>query len=111
MQPSAYPTQMYNSATQPSNTDRIASYGEVGEIPNAMFTQFMSMFEAENSPNPHDVAIAITDLINTPCGKRPSRIVVGTSFGADIINDATAPVQNETVKALGLAHLNTVKCS
>ena len=111
VQPSAYPTQMYSSAAQPADTGRVAEYGAIGEIPAAMFKQFMSMFESADSPNPHDVAEAIVRLINAPKGQRPARTVVGTSFGADTVNDATAPVQAGTVKALGLDYLDTVKAA
>lgn len=111
VQPSAYPTHMYGSAAQPNDTECVASYGDVGEIPGAMFSQFMAMFESADAPNLHDVAVAIEQLIDTPNGERPARTVVGTSFGADAINDATAPVQAGTVKALGLDHLDIVKAS
>jgi len=109
VQPSAYPTQMYGSAAQPADVARVAEYGAIGEIPAAMFKQFMSMFESADSPNPHDVAEAIVRLIDAPKGNRPARTVVGTSFGADTVNDATAPVQAGTVEALGLDHLDTLK--
>ncbi len=109
VQPSSYPTQMYGSASQPADTARVTEYGKVGEIPGAMFQNFMTMFEASDAPNPHDVGEAISALIDTPKGQRPARTVVGTSFGADTLNDATAPVQAGTVKAIGLDHLETVK--
>ncbi len=108
VQPSAYPTLMYSSASNPTDTDRVAEYGEIGEIPATMFGQFMEMFESADAPNPHDIAETILALIDTPIGTRPSRIVVGTSFGADSLNDATAPVQAATVQSLGLDHLETV---
>lgn len=108
VQPSAYPTQMYVSAAQPADTARAAEYGEVGEIPGAMFEHFTTLFSGSDAPKPHDIAEAITKLIATPKGGRPARTVVGTSFGADSLNDATAPVQAGTVKALGLDHLETV---
>ena len=111
VQPSAYPTQMYSSAAQPADVERVAEYGAIGEIPAAMFKQFMSMFESADSPNPHDVAEAVVRLIDAPKGQRPARTVVGTSFGADTVNDATAPVQAGTVKALGLDYLDTVKAA
>lgn len=111
VQPSAYPTQMYGSATQPADVARVAEYGEVGEIPGAMFQQFTSLFESADAPNPHDIADAITTLIETPKGQRPARTVVGTSFGADTVNDATAPVQSGAVNALGLDHLEIVKAA
>lgn len=108
VQPSAYPTQMYGSAAQPADTARVAEYGEVGEVPGAIFQQIMSMFESSDAPNPHDIAEAIAALIDTPKGTRPARTVVGASFGADTLNDATAPVQAGAVRGLGLEHLETV---
>ena len=42
-------------------------------------------------------------------GDRPVRTVVGVSYGADTLNDATEPVQASTVEALGLAHLTTIR--
>ena len=77
----------------------------MGEIPGAMFQQFTTMFSASDAPNPHDVAEAIATLVVTPKGDRPARTVVGASFGADTLNDATAPVQAGVVEALGLSHL------
>ena len=108
VQPSAYPTQMYASATQPADAARAAEYGAVQEIPGAMFEHLTGTFSAPGAPNPHDIAEAIAKLIATPKGARPARTVVGGSFGADTLNDATAPVQAGAVEALGLNHLATV---
>ncbi len=108
VQPSVYPTQLYATMTQPADTERVAEYGTVGEIPDAMFQQFNTMFSATDAPDPHDIAEAIAKLIVTPKGDRPARTVVGASFGADTLNDATEPVQASTVEALGLGHLATV---
>ena len=108
VQPSAYPTQMYGSAAQPVDAGRVAEYGEVGKIPGAMFQHFMTLFESSDAPNPQDVAEAISALIDAPKGTRPARTVVGMSFGADTLNAATAPVQAEVIKGLGLDHLETV---
>ena len=108
VQPSVYPTQLYATMTQPADTERVAEYGTVGEIPDAMFQQFNTMFSATDAPDPHDIAEAIAKLIVTPKGDRPARTVVGASFGADTLNDATEPVQASMVEALGLGHLATV---
>lgn len=109
IQPSAYPTQMYASAAQPEDAARADSYGEIGAIPGAMFEQFMTMLSGSDAPNPQDIADAVLDLVGKPAGARPARVVVGASFGADAVNDATAPVQAETVKALGLGHLGATR--
>ena len=105
VQPSAYPTPMYANVQQPADTDRVAAYGAVGEIPGAMFKHFMTTFQAPDAPNPHDVAEAIAKLVALPKGSRPARTVVGAAFGADTVNQQTAPVQVHVVDALGLGHL------
>ena len=87
---------------------RVAEYGSVGEIPDAMFRQFDSMLSAPGAPDPHDIAEAIAKLVVIPKGDRPARTVVGASYGADTLNDATEPVQTSTVEAFGLGHLATV---
>lgn len=109
IQPSAYPTQMYGSSIQPADLARIADYGDVGRIPEAMFESFMAMFEGEDAPNPQDVAQAIDVLVKTPAGQRPQRVVVGNSFGADVANNAIEPLQAQAVAALGLDHLEQLK--
>jgi NAD(P)-dependent dehydrogenase (short-subunit alcohol dehydrogenase family) len=109
VQPSAYPTDMYGSAQHPSDVDCVESYGDVGQIPSAMFDSFMAMFESTDAPNPHDVAEAIVGLIDTPKGERSARTVVGNSFGADVVNEAVTPVQRTVIGALGLTHLDAIK--
>ncbi len=108
VQPSAYPTSMYASALQPADAVRVAGYGEIGQIPGAMFQHFASVFQGPDAPNPHDVAEAIAGLIDTPKGMRAARTIVGAPFGADAVNEHTAPVQAHAVEALGLGHLARV---
>src|SRR5258706_10101404 len=90
---------MYKTFHPPADTDRVAAYGAVGEIPGAMFKQFMTTFQAPDAPNPHDVAGAIVKLLAQPKGSRPARTVVGQPFGADTVNGQTAPVQAHVVEA------------
>jgi len=105
VQPSAYPTNMYASIQTPAGADVTAAYGEVGQIPGALFKTFMSMFEGENAPKPHDIAEAVAKLVGQPKGSRAARTVVGSAFGADEINRDVAPVQRQVVEGLGLGHL------
>lgn len=106
VQPSAFPTSMYASAQQPSDLNRVAEYGEVADIPTAMLGHFMETFAGDDAPVPDDVATGIASLVAQAQGQRPPRLVVGASFGADAINDATAPVQQQTIDALGLGQLS-----
>lgn len=108
IQPSAYPTQMYSSAIMPEDLDRTERYGEIGKIPAAMFNQFTEIFESPEGPNPHDVAETILNVIESPVGERPLRAVVGTSFGAEKINNATYPIQRKCLEDLGLDFLDTL---
>jgi NADP-dependent 3-hydroxy acid dehydrogenase YdfG len=105
VQPSAYPTNMYASIQTPAGADVMASYGEVGQIPGAMFKTFMSMFQGENAPKPHDIAEAVMKLVGQPKGSRAARTVLGSPFGADQINSDVAPIQTQVVEGLGLGRL------
>jgi NAD(P)-dependent dehydrogenase (short-subunit alcohol dehydrogenase family) len=108
VQPSAYPTNFFTDIQTPADTEVTKSYGEVGQIADAMFTSFASRFESEDAPNPHDVAEAVARLVGQSKGSRAVRTVVGEAFGADKANDDVAPVQAKAVEALGLSHLEKV---
>ena len=105
VQPSGYPTNLFASVQTPAGTDVTKSYGEVGQIPDAMFKTFMSMFEGTDAPNLHDVADAIAKLVAQSRGSRATRTVVGAAFGSGKANEAIAPVQAKAVEALGLSRL------
>jgi len=109
IQPSAYPSTLYANCHQPADLDCVSEYGDIGKIPKAMFSYFMGMYESDSSPNQHEVAQAILKLAYTPKGDRPIRTVVGTSYGADLLNEITAPVQSEAVDDLGLSHLQLIR--
>jgi NAD(P)-dependent dehydrogenase (short-subunit alcohol dehydrogenase family) len=108
VQPGPFLTNFYTSIQTPADTDVTKSYGEVGEIPDAMFKSVMSMFEGKGAPNPHDVAEAVARLVGQPKGSRAARTVVGAAFGSDKANEDVAPVQAKVVDALGLSHLETI---
>jgi NADP-dependent 3-hydroxy acid dehydrogenase YdfG len=108
VQPSAYPTNFLSSMQTPAGTEVTKSYGEVGEIPDAMVKTLMSTLEGKDAPNPHDVGEAVAKLVAQPKGSRPARTVVGAAFGSDKANDDVAPVQAKVVEALGLSHLEKV---
>jgi NADP-dependent 3-hydroxy acid dehydrogenase YdfG len=105
VQPSAYPTNMYATMQQPADAARVAEYGDVAQIPGQMFKAFREMFASANAPDPQDVATAIAKLIDTPMGFRPARVVVGQAFGADAVNEAVAPIQEQIIETLGLGAL------
>src|SRR6266704_1692902 len=108
VQPSGYPTNFFANLQTPAGTEVTKSYGEVGQIPDAMFKNFISMFEGKEAPNPHDVAEAVARLVGQSKGSRATRTVVGAAYGSDKANDDIAPVQAKVVEALGLSHLEKI---
>jgi NAD(P)-dependent dehydrogenase (short-subunit alcohol dehydrogenase family) len=108
VQPGPYPTNFFTGSQTPARTEVAESYGEVGRIPDALFTSLASTFEGEDAPNPHDVAEAIVELVGQAKGSRPVRSVVGAPFGSDKANEDVAPVQAKVVETLGLSHLEKV---
>jgi short-subunit dehydrogenase len=105
VQPSAYPTNMYATMQQPADAARVADYGDIAQIPGKMFEAFREMFASANAPDPRDVAATIAGLIAAPKSARPPRIVVGQAFGADAVNEAVAPIQQQVIETLGLGSL------
>jgi NADP-dependent 3-hydroxy acid dehydrogenase YdfG len=108
VQPSAYPTSFFAGIQTPADTVVAKSYGEIGEIPNAMVKTFTAMFAGKDAPNPHDVAEAVAKLVGQPKGSRAARTVVGAAFGSDKANQDVAPVQAKVVEFLGLSHLEKI---
>ena len=105
VQPSAYPTPLFGKLQLPEDAARIAEYGDVADIPQAMFKQFEAMFAAPSAPDPAEVAKAIARLVDAPKRERPARTVVGAAFGADVVNRTSAAVQSEVIHGLGLDRL------
>jgi NADP-dependent 3-hydroxy acid dehydrogenase YdfG len=109
VQPSAYPTNMYAAAQQPADEELRTTYGEVAEVPGKILKTFVTLFQGENGPNPQDVATAIDQIVSTPAGNRPDRVVVGLPFGSDAVNKAVAPIQRGVIDSLGLGDLAKLK--
>ena len=105
VQPGAYPTSLYASIQRPADGDITKAYGEVGQIPDAIYTSFTSMLQGKDAPKPDDIAEAVAKLVGQAKGSRATRTVVGTPYGADKINADIAPVQKAVVDGLGLGHL------
>ena len=108
VQPSAYPTNFFTSIQTPAGTEVTKSYGEVGQIPDAMFKAFVSTFEGKDAPNPHDIGEAVAKLVGQSKGSRATRTVVGAAFGSDKANEDIATVQAKVVEYLGLSHLEKI---
>jgi NADP-dependent 3-hydroxy acid dehydrogenase YdfG len=108
LQPSAYPTGLYGHVNA-SDNGREKEYGSVANASSGFVEFIQGVFGGEKAPNPHDVANAIVEIIATPGGKRPERLVVGAPFGADAANAALQPIQSQLIDSLGMGNLKTLK--
>ena len=109
IQPSAYPTNIFAAAQSPADAARAAEYGALARVPEQMGAAFAAMFAGPDAPHPREVAVAIANVIAQPKGTRPDRVVVGTPFGADALNEAARTVQDQALAGLGLSALATLK--
>ncbi len=109
VQPSAYPTHLYASTQQAAQSDVAAEYGEIAALPGAFSEFLQGVFSSADAPDSHDVAVALAELVATPAGARPERLVVGASYGADAVNDAVKPIQSGMVNSIGFDKLLSLK--
>jgi NAD(P)-dependent dehydrogenase (short-subunit alcohol dehydrogenase family) len=109
VQPGPYPTNLWAAVQQPSDPVRAEKYGDVAALPGK-FVEFLGgVFSGPTAPNPHDIAKAIAELVATPRGQRPERVVVGLAFGADAANSAIQPLQGQVINGVGLDQLAKLK--
>src|SRR5258708_12538826 len=97
-QPGADPTNVSSRFHTPAGTEVTKSYGEVGQIPDAMFKNFISIFEGKDAPNPHDIAEAVAKLVGQSKGSRATPPVVRAAFGSHKPNHHISPVQAKLVE-------------
>ena len=112
IQPGTFPTtKILANLVQPSDPDRQNGYGELAQVPGQIFQGIGELVESGNAPSPQQVADAVLRVAQTPAGQRPERIVIDPNGPEPIeaINAASAKVQHELLKHLGLGHLLSVK--
>jgi len=101
VEPGPFPTQLLANSPGPADQSRVDAYGGIAQIREVFTDSFSKFFASEQSPKPQDVADAIAKLVGTPAGERPLRTVCGPDYGAIAINEHTAPIQAEVLRALG----------
>lgn len=105
VQPGPFPTGLSASGQQPSRTDILDSYGDLANIPAAMFEEFGKFMQSDQAPNPQMVVDAYLALADMPAGKRPTRTPVGLVWGVDEINAAKQPIQDRVLTEMQLDKL------
>jgi NAD(P)-dependent dehydrogenase (short-subunit alcohol dehydrogenase family) len=105
VQPSAYPTGLYSATQAPADGGRAAEYGGVAALPNAFVEFLKGVFSGPDAPDSHDVSKALVELVATPPGERPDRVIVGAPYGADAVNAAVHPIQAQMISGIGFDKL------
>lgn len=105
VEPGPFPTRLLSNSPGPEDQERLAGYGQLASIRDVFSESFRQFFNSSEAPDPQIVADAILRLIDTPAGTRPLRTVCGPDYGATIINQQTAPIQADVLRALGMPDL------
>ena len=112
IQPGTFPTtNILANLVQPSDPGRQEEYGELASVPGQIFQGISDLVESGNAPDPQQVADEILNVIRSPAGSRPKRIVIDPNGPEPIerINQAHAAVQSELLQHLNLGHLLEVR--
>jgi NAD(P)-dependent dehydrogenase (short-subunit alcohol dehydrogenase family) len=102
VEPGPFGTGLLASGQAPANSEVLETYGELAGVPIAMGENFAQMLQSEDAPDPQWVVDAYLKLAELPFGSRPTRTVVGITWGVDEINDLTQPIQDRVLKEMQL---------
>lgn len=102
VQPGPFRSGLLGGGQGPERSDVLASYGELANVPTAMGEHFGQFLQSDEAPDPQLVVDAYLALADMPVGKRPTRTVVGITWGVDEMNAAKQPIQDRVLKEMQL---------
>lgn len=102
VEPGPFGTGLLASGQVPEHNEVLETYGKLAGVPTAMGENFAQMLQSEDAPDPQWVVDAYLKLVEQPFGSRPTRTVVGITWGTDEINDLTQPIQDRILKEMQL---------
>lgn len=102
VEPGPFGTGLLASGQVPAHKEVLETYGELAGVPSAMGENFAQMLQSGDAPDPQWVVDAYLKLVEMPFGKRPTRTVVGITWGVDEINELTQPIQDRVLKEMQL---------
>lgn len=105
VEPGPFGTGLLASGQLPVHQQILESYGELASVPTAMGENFAQMLQGKDAPDPQWVVDAYLKLAAIPFGKRPTRTVVGITWGVDEINELTQPIQDRVLKEMQLENV------
>jgi len=112
VQPGGFPTNFFDNMDEPADQERTNSYGELKELPDQMWSGMAETLQSDEAPEPQLVADAVLEVMNTPAGERPLRVVVDPLMGGEApekINKTTAEIQKKLLAGLGMEDLLSLK--
>ena len=102
VEPGPFGTGLLASGQAPAHSEVLETYGELAGVPTAMGENFAQMLQSKDAPDPQWVVDAYLKLAEMPTGKRPTRTVVGITWGVDEINELTQSIQDRVLKEMQL---------
>ena len=102
VEPGPFGTGLLGADKPPARDDVTASYGDLAGVPAAMGAHFAKLLTSEGAPDSQWVVDAYLKLADLPPGKRPTRTVVGMTWGVDQINALTQSVQDGVLNEMQL---------
>lgn len=100
VQPGNYNTSIGENIMLPSNEELGSNYGRGGEIT----LKYMEYLLNGDFGDPKDLAEVVVKLIDTPSGKRPLRVPMGSDLQGQLeeINQVSAKAHGQLLEVLGL---------
>ena len=109
VEPGPFSTGLFGAIKAPKRTEIIDGYGELKNVPKALFQGFGEMLKKGEFPDPNMVVDVYLSLAEAEPGTRPIRTQVGVSWGVEELNRISQPIQDNILEGLQLeAHLGGV---
>lgn len=102
VEPGPFPSNLLAAGKPPSRADILSTYGELGGVPDSMIAGFAEMLASDSAPDPKLVTDAYLKLAEAAPGHRPTRTVVGITWGVDEMNAFTQPRQDALLQEMQL---------
>jgi len=102
VEPGPFPSNLLAAGKPPAREDVLASYGDLRTVPATMISGFADMLASDAAPDPQLVVDAYLALADAARGRRPTRTVVGITWGVDEMNAFAQPRQDALLKEMRL---------
>lgn len=102
VEPGPFPSNLLAAGKPPAREDVLKSYGDLRDVPTSMVAGFADMLASDQAPDPQLVVETYLALADADQGKRPTRTVVGITWGVDEMNAFTQPRQDALLDEMQL---------